>query len=258
MKKIFVLLAAMAMTFGANAQIVESKSKVVQYEAAKPKSGYNRIMFNYTPLFTSIQYGGVTMEGDGVGKTLQGGGMSYTRGIPVSSRLPMFIEVGIGAQFDTGNVYEGYSEYYGGKTELGASFVRINVPVAFTYRFGFGPEKKIKISPFAGLNFGASINVADDHSYAFRDYGYNDKNYQVFQLGMIFGANFTFNRVNLQIAYTLDFMPLYKQDAGTRYVWIDGYYDYWGDWVSGYSVPVSTPEIKGKSGSLIVGVGFEF
>ena len=55
MKKIFVLLAAMAMTFGANAQIVESKSKVVQYEAAKPKKGYNRIMFNYSPLFTSIK-----------------------------------------------------------------------------------------------------------------------------------------------------------------------------------------------------------
>lgn len=262
MKKIFVLLAAMAMTLGANAQIVESKSKVVQYEAKQPKRGYNRIMFNYSPLFTSLQYNGVTMAGDGVGKTLQGGGMSYTRGIPVSSRLPMFIEVGLGAQFNSGDVYEGtvYTSYYEGKKELSASFLRINVPVAFTYRFALGSEKKIKISPFTGLNFGASINLSDHNGDYFNNYGYNDSNYRVFQLGMIFGANFTFNRVNLQIAYTFDFMPLYKQDASTRSIWVnDGYYNEYGYWVyDGYYITEPTPEIKGNTGTLTVGVGFEF
>ncbi len=258
MKKIFVLLAAMAMTLGANAQIVESKSKVVQYEAAKPKSGYNRIMFNYSPVFTSIQYGGVTMEGDGVGNTLQGGSVSYTRGISVSSKLPMFIEVGLGTQFFTGDVYKGYyyTSYSSGTSELGATFLRINVPVAFTYRFGFGAEKKIKISPFAGLNFGANILLSDDNGHYFDNYGYDEDNYKVFQMGMIFGANFTFNRFNLQVAYTLDFMPLYKQDAGVRSTYVSTYIDGYG-YYGGY-VDVATPEIKGKSGTLTVGVGFEF
>lgn len=261
MKKILVLLAAMAMTFGANAQIVESKSKVVKYEAATPKSGYNRIMFNYTPTFVTPSISDVS----GDGQTLQGGGMSYTRGISVSSKLPMFVEVGIGAQFGTGDVFEGsaYDPYYGYSTRihLGLNLLRVNVPVAFTYRFAFGSDKQIKISPFVGLNFGVNIVTDDDkngHYDLFKDYNYDDDNYQRFQMGMLFGANFTFKRFNLQVAYTLDFMPLYSQDASTRSVWVNGYYGYAGNYISGYSYDITTPEIKGKTGTLTIGIGWEF
>ena len=249
MKKIFVLLAAMAMTLGANAQIVESKSKVVQYEAKQPKKGYNRIMFNYSPLFTSIKVDGVKAEGDGVGKTLQGGSLSYTRGIPVSSKLPMFIEVGIGAQFNSGNVLDGYTTDYD-RLKLGLTLVRANIPVAFTYRFALGQSKRIKISPFTGFNFGINIVTDDDKKYYYdilKYYNYKDDNYERFQMGWLIGANFTFNRFNLQVAYTLDFMPLYKQDANTKYT---GFGE--------YAVTYFISEIKANSGTLTVGVGFEF
>lgn len=249
MKKIFVLLAAMAMTLGANAQIVESKSKVVQYEAKQPKRGYNRIMFNYSPLFTSIKANEVKLEGDGVGKTLQGGSISYTRGIAVSKRLPMFVEVGIGAQFNSGDIFDGYG-FDGDRIKLGFTLVRANIPVAFTYRFAFGQDKQIKISPFTGFNFGINIVTSDEkHGYSMALYNsnYRDDNYERFQMGWLIGANFTFKRFNLQVAYTLDFMPLYKQDASARYT---GFGE--------YDVIYTIPEVKANSGTLTVGVGFEF
>lgn len=249
MKKFFFLLAAMAMTFGAKAQIVESSAKTIKVEAAKPKSGYNRIMFNYSPLFTSIKFNETKLEGDGAGKTLQGGSISYTRGISVSKRLPMFVEVGIGAQFNSGNVIDGYTTDYD-RLKLGLTLVRANIPVAFTYRFGFGQNKRIKISPFTGFNFGINIVTDDDKKYNYdilNYYNYKDDNYNRFQMGWLIGANFTFNRFNLQVAYTLDFMPLYKQDASTKYT---GFGE--------YAVIYTIPEIKANSGTLTVGVGFEF
>ena len=255
MKKIFFLLAAMAMTFGAKAQIVESSAKTIKVEAAKPKSGYNRIMFNYSPLFTSIKFNETKLEGDGAGKTLQGGSISYTRGISVSKRLPMFVEVGIGAQFNSGNVIDGYTTDYD-RLKLGLTLVRANIPVAFTYRFGFGQNKRIKISPFTGFNFGINIVTDDDKKYNYdilNYYNYKDDNYNRFQMGWLIGANFTFKRFNIQIAYTFDFMPLYKQEAQT--VVYNSYYDSYYGWTYDY---VTIPETKINTGVLTVGLGWEF
>lgn len=258
MKKIFVLLAAMAMTLGANAQIVESKSKVVKYEAAKPKSGYNRIMFNYSPVFTGIKVNEVKLEGEGAGKTLQGGSLSYTRGISVSKKLPMFVEVGLGVQFNSGDIIDGYTTDYD-RLKLGLTLIRANIPVAFTYRFALGQSKQIKISPFTGLNFGINILTSDDkHSYynTLNNYNYSEDNYNRFQMGWLIGANFTFKRFNLQIAYTLDFMPLYKQNADTKSQYYSTYvsgYGYVGDYIT-----YVTPDIKASSGTLTVGFGWEF
>jgi len=234
MKKFFVLLAAMAMTFGANAQIVESSAKTIKVEPAKPvapKSGYNRIMFNYSPLFGSSVYNGKSADES---STMNGGSISYTRGIAVSKRLPMFIETGLGWQFNT---------------DKSLDLMRLNIPVAFTYRFGFGQNKQIKISPFTGLNFGINVMTSLSDSY----YGSksarkaDEDNYKSFQMGWLIGANFTFKRFNIQIAYTFDFMPLYKRDASTEYT---GFGE--------YAVIYNIPELKINTGVLNVGVGFEF
>lgn len=229
MKKIFVLLAAMAMTLGAKAQIVESSAKTIKVEAAKPKSGYNRIMFNYAPVFTSYSVGGITVETDD--GTIQGGEMSYVHGFRVSSNLPMYIETGLRYQI-------------GGAKNF--TLMRASVPVLFTYRFGLGAAKKIKISPFAGLNFGFNVMTDDEAMHNAWKYGtglYNDDNYNLFQMGMMFGANFTFNRFNLQVGYCVDFMPLYEQESKSIYRY--------GDWQY-------VPESKINSGTFFVGVGFEF
>jgi hypothetical protein len=63
----------------------------------------------------------------------------------------------------------------------------------------------------------------------------------------LIGANFTFKRFNIQIAYTFDFMPLYKQEAKTIY---EEYY--------GYSYTYAIPEYKINTGVLTVGLGWEF
>ena len=220
----------MAMTFGAKAQIVESSAKTIKVEAAKPKSGYNRIMFNYSPVFVTPYSGDKSSEGI----TMHGGSMSYTRGISVSKKLPMFIETGLGWQINNGD---------------DLTLMRFNIPVAFTYRFGFGENKQIKISPFTGFNFG--INALTKISGEYYSKSIED-NYKRFQMGWLIGANFTFKRFNIQIAYTLDFMPLYQEDATTVTVpYYNSYYDY------GYST-VTYPEYKEKTGTLVVGLGWEF
>ena len=237
MKKFFFLLAAMAMTFGAKAQIVESSAKTIKVEAAKPKSGYNRIMFNYSPIFGSSVYDGKSANES---STMNGGSISYTRGISVSKKLPMFIETGLGWQFNT---------------DKSLDLMRLNIPVAFTYRFGFGQNKQIKISPFTGLNFGINVMTSLSDSY----YGSKSErkaaedNYKSFQMGWLIGANFTFKRFNIQIAYTFDFMPLYKQEAQT--VVYNSYYDSYYGWTYDY---VTIPETKINTGVLTVGLGWEF
>jgi hypothetical protein len=75
----------------------------------------------------------------------------------------------------------------------------------------------------------------------------DEDNYKSFQMGWLIGANFTFKRFNIQIAYTFDFMPLYKRDASTEYT---GFGE--------YAVIYNIPELKINTGVLNVGVGFEF
>ena len=80
-----------------------------------------------------------------------------------------------------------------------------------------------------------------------------EDNYKTFQMGWLIGANFTFKRFNIQIAYTFDFMPLYKQEAQT--VVYNSYYDSYYGWTYDY---VTIPETKINTGVLTVGLGWEF
>lgn len=137
-------------------------------------------------------------------------------------RLPMFIETGVRGQINFGDDFE--------------TTVRASVPVLFTYRFALGSERN-KISPFAGLNFGFNVvRDVDHHGYSERSY-IDDDDINLFQLGMMVGANFTFNRFNIQVGYCIDFMPFYKSGSYSSY---------------------RSDKLKINSGTFLVGVGFEF
>lgn len=204
MKKILVLLAVVTMA--------------VSTASANKGAGedYNRVEIGYAPMFMSdmFYWGHPSSTAHGV----TGG---YTRGIHLSKKWPMYIEVSGQLQ---------YNHKY--KSDIDASFdlLRLNIPVSFTWRFTLGSKKLFTIAPYAGLNFGINMLYNLDGNNMFED---NDDIYSAnrFQLGMVEGINFTYRNWNAGIGYILDFMALDKSEL----------YD-----------------ASNTGGSLVIKVGYEF
>lgn len=169
MKKIFVLLAAMVMTLGAN---------------AKGFNDYNRVELGYSPMFAT-------------GGTMHGFEVAYARGFHLSQKYPMFIETG-------GRLA------YRGATET--NFLRLTVPVDFTWRFTVGRSGNFKISPYSGFTFNINLlyDVFDQNQ--FKDpYGGNR-----FQVGWEVGSKFNYKAFSWGIGFNVDFNPLVSYDS----VWL--------------------------------------
>ena len=205
MKKVLVLLAVLTMTLGAGA-----KSNILAGE------DYNRVEVGYAPMFMSdmFYWGNPWSTAHGV----TGG---YTRGIHLSKKRPMYIEV-------SGMVQ--YNHRYKSSIDTSLDLLRLNIPVSFTWRFTLGSRKLFTIAPYIGLNFGINMlyNINGDNMY---DDSNNIYSANRFQLGMVEGLNLTYKRWNAGIGYVLDFMPLDKSDL--------------------YNV-------TNTGGSLVVKVGYEF
>lgn len=225
MKKFIVLLAVLAMTLGANAQ-------------NRPGAGkdYNRVEIYYAPMFldnfATRQSFGRRWETSSL--TAHGFKAGYTHGFHLSKKWPMFIEAGANLQFNRKNVeVVGYDAALDELFIYDApvSFLRLNIPVAFTWRFAVGSKKLWKISPYTGFNFGINLVYKVDGNNAF-DYPENSgyKNNR-FQFGLIEGVNFTYKRWNFGLNYTVDLMPLEK-------------YEVLG--------------IKNYTGTFAIGAGYEF
>jgi len=205
MKKVLVLLAVLTMTLGAGA-----KSNILAGE------DYNRVEVGYAPMFMSdmFYWGNPWSTAHGV----TGG---YTRGIHLSKKWPMYIEV-------SGMVQ--YNHRYKSSIDTSLDLLRLNIPVAFTWRFTLGSRKLFTIAPYLGLNFGINMLYNMNGENQFDD---NDDIYSAnrFQLGMVEGLNLTYKSWNAGIGYIWDFMPLDKSEL----------YD-----------------TSNTVGSLIVRVGYEF
>lgn len=206
MKRIIVLLTVLtAMTLGANA-----KSNIL---AGKD---YNRVEIGYAPMFMSdMFYWGNPWS------TAHGIQAGYTRGIHLSKKWPMYIEVGGLVQ---------YNHKYKSSIDSSLDLMRLNIPVSFTWRFTLGSRKLFTIAPYAGLNFGINMlyNMNGDNMF-----GDNDDFYSAnrFQLGMVEGVNFTYKCWNAGIGYIWDFMPLDKSDFRN---------------------------VSNNTGSLVIKAGYEF
>lgn len=193
MKKVLVLLAVLAMTIGANAQ----------------GKDYNRVEFSYAPMFMSE--GSNSWSSQSI--TAHGFKAGYVHGFHLSKKWPMYIEAGANLQFNRKTVEESYFDYDEGwyTEEYPVTVLRMNIPVAFTWRFGIGSKKLWKISPYTGFNFGINLLYKMDGDSMFGD---NNDYYSAnrFQFGLIEGVNFTYKCWNFGINYVIDLMPLDKSD----------------------------------------------
>lgn len=187
MKKMFLLTAAIVTavtTTGAKSNKLAGED-------------YNRVEVGYAPMFMSdmFYWGSPASTAHGI----QAG---YTRGIHLSKKWPMYIEV-------SGQVQ--YNHKYKSNIDTSLDLLRLNIPVAFTWRFTPGSRKLFTIAPFLGINFGINMLYHMDGENQFGD---NNDIYSAkrFQLGMAEGVNFTYKRWNAGIAYIWDFMPLDKSE----------------------------------------------
>jgi hypothetical protein len=224
MKKVLVLLAVLAMTIGANAQ-------------NRPGAGkdYNRVEIYYAPMFLS-NYGSRITFGrrwDTSSITTHGFKAGYTHGFHLSKKWPMFIEGGANLQFNRKTTEETVLGADGNwyLYEAPVSILRLNIPVAFTWRFAVGSKKLWKISPYTGFNFGINLLYKIDGNNMFdidnTDFYSNNR----FQFGLIEGVNFTYKCWNFGLNYVVDLMPLEKSEL---------------------------LDIRSYTGTFAIGVGYEF
>lgn len=236
MKKIFALLAVLAMTLGVNAQ-------------NRPGAGkdYNRVEIYYAPMFVdhfntrSNRFNNWSTSS----MTAHGFKAGYTHGFHLSKKWPMFIEAGANLQYNHKTLENEEMDEDGNLYDVSVKYLRLNIPVAFTWRFAVGSKKLWKISPYTGFNFGINLlykandrnmfNYVEDFNEAYGSMypSLTDDYYSAkrFQFGLIEGVNFTYKCWNFGLNYVIDLMPLEKS---------------------------KTIGINNYTGTFAIGVGYEF
>lgn len=172
MKKIIILALVAFMSLGASAQLISSST--VTYKKSE-KSGYDRLGVSYS----SIKFG----DGDGSNAY----SFDWTKGISVSSSMPLYIETGLGGTYLSG--------------DYGTKFVFASIPVNVTYKLEVA--KGIKIAPFAGITLQGNILGEDDESDWFDDY-----DAKRFTAGFQIGSNFEFGKFYVGVSYGTAFSDL--------------------------------------------------
>lgn len=172
MKK-FILLALVAfMSLGASAQLISSST--VTYKKSE-KRGYDRLGVSYS----SLKFG----DSDSNNAV----SLDWTKGISVSSDMPLYIETGLGATYCFG--------------DYGTKFLFASVPVNVTYKFEVA--EGIKIAPFLGITLQGNIIGEDDEYNWFDDY-----DAKRFTAGFQIGSNFEFGKFFVGVGYGTAFTDL--------------------------------------------------
>lgn len=183
---------------------------------------YNGIYFQYHPTivvnFDQSPYG---FDND----LANAFSMGYVRSIPISSKIPFFLEVG-------GNLSYGFKSETKKNVTVTAHMMSFNIPVNFGYSFGLGSER-LALNPYVGLRMRINalaqavysdnrdnVNFFLKEDLARFDLG-SDYTWNIFQLGLQAGVKFIINKhFIVEAGYTYDLIPLAKcyTRAGTGIV----------------------------------------
>lgn len=198
MKKLLTLAIVALMSLGASAQLISSNMLTKQ---KGEKTGYNRLTFSYN----SITYG--LEDAD----AWSGVSLDWTKGISVSSSLPLYIETGVGV------TYGWYSDKAEG-VEVTGNYLGAKVPVNVTYKIDCG-DSGIKIAPFAGIYFRGNFVCSETYTYNGREKdwdAFDDADASRFNVGMNFGAGMEYKKLYLGLSYSKDFNKFFDyEEAGS-------------------------------------------
>ena len=204
------LLAVLAgVALSASAQFVNSGSSGSSRLTSVTTDGWNRLYISYLPSKLKLDVNGaddLKMKGFSIG---------YMRGISVTNKLPLYVEVGAAFQYraDKEDV-----EYSGYSLKEKINVMSLNVPFHLLYRFNVTDD--FSIEPFFGFDFrlnlagkykleadGGGMSASEDYSL-FDD----DDMYELgmdackrFQAGWHVGVNLSYKPVYFSVHYGKDF-----------------------------------------------------
>ena len=176
-------------------------------------TGYNRIYVGYTGVNAKW-----SADGESVSQKFPGFSVGYLRGISLTQKVPLYLEVGGALQYNKWSE-EGES----------AKIFGLNIPVSLVYRINVTDD--FAISPNFGLNFrlnllgkgkaeqdGESVdwNLFDDKEMEEADQG---EAYKRFQAGWHIGVGFDYKAIHLGVDWGTDFNEITKNvNCKTTYV----------------------------------------
>lgn len=176
---VFCGLAATALT--ASAQFTNSGGSRFSGSSVivNNTDSYNRIYLDYANMGVNVEldtdnlddYESVKWIEDDLNKnapSLHGFKIGYTRGISVTKKFPLFIEVGGNLQYNRSNVGLAYYFLYDGELSdvFDCQFLSIGIPVNIAYKLSF--TNGMYIEPYAGI--GVKINVLGNEKLTREDW----------------------------------------------------------------------------------------
>ncbi len=222
--KALMLVGAMAISSTAFAQFANSGSAT---STVNDNAEYSRFGVSYLST-------GVSFNKDAGGSdndfTLSGFSIDYLHGFSVSSQLPVFVEVGVNADFgyysDSESTGSGDYKY---TTTSKTQGINLQVPINLAYRLKTSED--FTILPFIGLNlkYGITLKSRAEQErvikgetetekgdwasyYSKDDMGDSDSTFNRFQIGWHIGVGFQYKPLYVGISYGSDFTPIYKHD----------------------------------------------
>ncbi len=266
MKKIILATLVAFMVTGVQAQIVSSKnSRLTVEKQAKVKpeiANYNRFSLGLsTNKFKTSDDNLFKFKIDGKREesmTLKGLDINYMRGISLTQKFPLYLEVGGRLTYETlkSTNKDGGNNWSEKETER-FNLLSLSVPVNVTYKYTF--SNGFYLAPFVGIHFRLNLMANDKWEYEETYYGetekedgkmsffkadeededaYFDEDMDVckrFQFGGQVGLNFGYKALNIGLGYYFD-TPFYKYDSDTN----------------------SSNDFKIKSGGVALTVGVNF
>lgn len=157
---------------------------------------YHRLYASYSPITIKDNLGGkVDMTGLSLG---------WTMGLRMIDSHPLYLETGAGFS------YWFSDESYLGVREEDMLF-SLNIPIVFTWQFEVVP--KVYIAPYLGLNVRGNLigrtRVTYDKQGELLDWFKSDEgDGNRINVGLNFGAHFTFNKGVIGLGYTTDFTKI--------------------------------------------------
>lgn len=204
MKKFFVLGMMAFISMFASAQIVSSNSTRITKEKT-PSANYSRLYLGYANMMPA----GDTDSDD---EALQGLKFGYLKGISLTNKVPLFLQVGGEIQYGT---YSDSETVYGYDCTTRLNELGIAIPVSLTYKYTF--TNGFYLEPYAGIRFRVNLlaNMSESFDGDKETLSFFDKDkmgdtaFKRFQFGGQIGLNFGYKALNVNVGFDM-YSPISK------------------------------------------------
>ncbi len=175
-------------------EVVALRTKRVEGLSNHYAAIYHRLHVGYSPV--SLDEPDYTFD-------LTGLSFGWTMGVRLLRNQPLYFETGVSAMYG----FSSEDEY-----DMENRFFSLNVPVVATWQFEVAPS--IQIAPYFGLNLRGNIygrTKMDDYGVEIKWFDSDEGDGEHFNVGMTFGANFSFKKFVLGVGYTTDFTEIMEE-----------------------------------------------